>query len=146
MSSDPMEHELQRFSRLHIFDIWTRVKVGETLEGEDKVFGDLLMQHEEYYSTWDAADKLVDKEYDKETDVNPFAHIALDAAVMSQINSAKPPQVKEAYKRLTRQGASHLAALHSIAYELATEMWQAGHDRKPFNTERYAKQLRRLKV
>ncbi|MEK7249331.1 MAG: DUF1841 family protein [Bacteroidota bacterium] len=146
MSSDPMEHELQRFSRLNIFDLWTRVKLGETLEGEDKAFGDLLMQHKEYYSTWDAADKLMDKEYDTETEVNPFAHLALDAAVVNQLDNANPPQVKETYERLTLQGASHLAAIHSIAYELATEIWQAGHDRKPFNTERYARQLRRLKV
>ena len=139
-----LEKELQRFNRMQIYDIWNRVKSGEPLEGEEKVLGELMQAHTEYHAVWDKADKLVNKKYDPETDVNPFAHIAIDAAVVNQIEQRNPPEVRQVYNRLRAKGLSHLEAIHKIDLVFVEELWHVLKHRKPFDTARYVKKVKRL--
>jgi hypothetical protein len=118
-----LENDLQQLSRLQIFNIWKQHKSGGQLEGEEKVLAELMQAHPEYHETWDNADKSADKEYDPETDVNPFAHLAIDVAVINQINQQSPIEVSRAYRRLRDKGLGHLDGIHTIDRVFVEELW-----------------------
>jgi hypothetical protein len=130
-------------SRLRLFEIWNKVKRGETLEGEEKTIGELLLQHAEFRQTWDTADQLADKEFDAD-DVNPFMHITIDTIVMNQIDQGTPIEVKQAYERLRAGGMEHLDALHEIDRAFINELWPVLKHDKPFNEKRYKKKVQKL--
>lgn len=139
-----LEQSLQQFSRLQMFDIWNRFKLGEPLEGEEKVTGELMQLHTEYHDTWDHADELTGHEFDPETDVNPFLHVTIDAIVVNQIKQRTPPEVEQAYTRLRSKGLSHLDAIHEIDSVFVKEFWPVLKYKKPFNNTRYVKKIKRL--
>lgn len=129
----------QRFHR-----IWQAMKSKEPLEGEEKVIGELMLEHLEFHNTWEFADVLAEKEYDPNTEANPFLHITIDSAIMSQIAQKNPPEVGQAYTRLRKRGLSHLDALHEIDRIFVKEFWQVLKYKRGFNNERYAKNVKKL--
>lgn len=142
-----MEHfdlnEIRSLSRESYHDTWLRVKAGKELEGEEKIIGELMRQHEEFYDDWDSTD--FDHEYDPDTEVNPFMHLVMDTIVMNQITNNDPPQTRFTYNKLTARRDSHLDAIHKISYIVAEEIWNIMHDKKAFNEKAYTTKLKKLK-
>jgi hypothetical protein len=130
--------------RRTLHSIWERMKSGEQLEGEERVYAELMQLHEEYHNTWEFADVLDEHEYDTETGVNPFLHITFDAVVVRQVNEDDPQGIKDVYDKLRRNGDDHLEAIHRIAEVFVTEFYEISHGRRPYTDERYLKQLREL--
>jgi len=127
--------------RRTLHSIWQRMKSGERLEGEEKVYAELMQLHEEYHNTWEFADVLDEHEYDTETDVDPFLHITFDAVVVGQVNEDDP---KDVYDKLRRRGDDHLETIHRIAEVFVTEFYEISRGRKPYSDERYLKQLKKI--
>lgn len=124
--------EMREHSRERYYEIWQKVKAGEELEGEEKIIGELMEQHEEYYEHWDSTN--FNYEYDPEKDeVNPFMHLMLDTIVMKQLTANEPKQTKFIYNKLTAQGDTHLEAIHKIAYIAAEQIWEIMQEGKEFN-------------
>lgn len=143
-----MEHDffnkLQNQDREKLYHIWQKFKNGEKLDGEEKIIGELMALHKEFYSYWDSTD--FDYVFSPETDeVNPFLHLMLDNIVMNQITENDPPQSKFTYNKLTARGDSHLEAIHKIASVIAEEIWYIMKEKKPFNKKLYINKLKKLK-
>lgn len=137
-------NEVRELSRSQYYDIWQHVKEGKTLEGEEKIIGDLMALHKEFYSYWDSTD--FDYEFTPEhNEVNPFMHLMLDTIVMNQITANDPPQTKFTYNKLTARGDSHLEAIHKIASVVVKEIWTIMQEGKPFNEKYYVHKLKELK-
>ncbi len=137
-------NELQSISREHYYDIWQKVKAGEELEGEEKIIGKLMKQHEEFYDDWDSTN--FDYQYDPDIDkVNPFLHLVMDTIVMNQITANDPPQTRFTYNKLTARGDSHLDAVHKIASVVVEEIWNIMHDKKKFDLKNFTRKLKQLK-
>jgi len=130
--------------RRHFAAIWQKLKNHEPLEGEDKVYADLMQQHAVYHNTWEFADELEGHEYDTETDVNPFVHIAFDAVIVNQVTLDEPRGIKNIYSRLRLKGLDHLDALHEMAGVFVTEFYEISRGRIPYSDERYLRELRKL--
>lgn len=143
---DPINRDLQKFSRIHIFDIWSRAKLGEPLEGEEEVVAELMQLHTDFHDTWDNADKLLEHEYDPDKDVNPFLHIAIDTIIVNQITQNDPPEVNRAYDRLCKRGTSRLDAIHMIDSVFTEELWPVLKYNRPFNNESYIKKVKKLSI
>jgi hypothetical protein len=137
-------HELQKFTRLQMFDIWNRMKLGEPLEGEEKIIGELMQLHTEFHDTWERIEELADYEYNPETDVNPFLHISIDSIIVNQVNQKSPPEVEQAYNRLRKKGLGHLDTIHEIDRAFLKELWPMLKYHKPFNNAGYIKKVQRL--
>ncbi|MGD8779666.1 MAG: DUF1841 family protein [Ignavibacteria bacterium] len=136
--------EFRSFTRKEYYEIWQKVKAGEELDGEEKIIGELMEQHEEFYDDWDSTD--FDYEYDPEIDeVNPFLHIMMDTIVMKQITTNDPPQTRFTYNKLTARGNSHLEAVHKIATVVANEIWNIMHEEREFDEKSYIWELKQLK-
>jgi hypothetical protein len=134
----------KKISRENYYNIWQKVKRNEQLLGEDKIAGELMKQHSEYYEDWDSTD--FDYEYSPETDeVNPFLHLQFDTIIMNQITSNSPPQTKLAYDRLREKGKSHLDSLHKLASVIVEEIWNIIKYGKEFNEKNYIRNLKKIK-
>lgn len=129
--------------RRRIFEIWQKVKRNEPLEGEDKIYADLMQQHDEWHNTWEFAELLEEHEH-HELDQNPFVHIAFDAVIVNQVTADEPKGIHDIYKRLRQRGLPHLDALHEIAGVFATEFYEISRGRHPYSDERYMQELRKL--
>ncbi|VAX21756.1 hypothetical protein MNBD_IGNAVI01-2198 [hydrothermal vent metagenome] len=134
--------QLNALSREQYHDIWERTNAGTLLDEEEKVIGELMKQHKEFYKDWDSTD--FDYEYDIDTEVNPFMHIALDSIVVNQINGNNPKQSRFTYNKLRARGDSHLDAIHKIASVVLENLWEIMKYRKEFNEKKYIKQLKRI--
>lgn len=130
--------------RRRFYAIWEKSKRGEPLSGEDKILAELMQQHEEYHNTWEFADVLDEHEYNTETEVNPFLHIVFDAAVVNQVRADDPKGIGEVYTALRRKGEDHLGAIHAMATVFVTEFFEISRGRKPYTSERYLRELRKL--
>lgn len=129
--------------RRRIYEIWQKVKHNEPLEGEDKIYADLMQQHEEWHNTWEFAELLEEHEY-QELDQNPFVHIAFDAVIVNQIRADEPKGINDIYNRLQQRGLSHLDALHEIGGVFVMEFYEISRGRRPYSDERYMQELRKL--
>jgi hypothetical protein len=130
-------------TRKHYYKIWQKYKARETLKGEEKTIVDLMALHKDWYHFWDSTD--FDREFDPDTEINPFIHITLDNIITNQINNRKPEQANFTYNKLTARGDSHLEAIHKIAYVFALEFFPVMKEGKTFNDKRYIWKLKNLK-
>ncbi|MBX2993046.1 MAG: DUF1841 family protein [Bacteroidetes bacterium] len=129
--------------RRRIFEIWQKVKRNEPLEGEEKIYADLMQQHDEWHNTWEFAELLEEHEY-QELDENPFVHIAFDAVIVNQLTADEPEGINDIYNRLRQRGLPRLDALHEIAGVFATEFYEISRGRHPYSDERYMRELKKL--
>ena len=65
--------------------------------------------------------------------------------VMSQVESGDPPQAKATYERLIAEGQTRNHALQLIAAALRVEMNRMLSDSTPFDNDRYAALLAKIK-
>jgi hypothetical protein len=75
---------------------------------------------------------------------NKILHDEMLEVVENQIKANNPPETKLTYNRLVGPGISDLDAKKYIAQCVLMEISCVLKDGKPFNEERFAKNLRRL--
>ncbi|MBL7153018.1 MAG: DUF1841 family protein [Phycisphaerae bacterium] len=75
---------------------------------------------------------------------NPRLKAAVLEAVSNQLRANDPPEAKQTLDRLVSEGFSVEDAKIYIAQALCVEIWDALHNEKPYNRERYVKNLERL--
>jgi hypothetical protein len=75
---------------------------------------------------------------------NPYLRETFLEVVENQLRINKPPEARETLKRLVDQGISEEDAKIYIAQAVAIEVYDALANKKPYNAERYTRNLRRL--
>ncbi len=66
--------------------------------------------------------------------------------VMSQLEAGDPPETKATYERLVAEGQSRNHALQLIAAALRVEMNRMMSESTPFDNDRYAELLAKIKA
>ncbi|HSB31348.1 MAG TPA: hypothetical protein VLD55_07070 [Candidatus Sulfobium mesophilum] len=69
---------------------------------------------------------------------------AILKAVENQLASNNPPETKQTYDRLLREGHSENDAKMLIANVVAVELFEVVNRREPFNHDRFVQALNRL--
>ena len=124
-------------------NIWQRYKSGEQLEGEDKLIGELLTLHTDWYPYWESTN--FDHDFNPDTDKNnPYFHIVLDTYVMNLIHNEGFAEAKITYKRLIDNGDTQLEAIHKMGFESMFEILNFVFFKK-FSLKRYIGRLKKLK-
>lgn len=77
-------------------------------------------------------------------DYNPRLRAAYLEAVDTQLKSGEPPEAKETYERLKREGFSEEETRVLLAQVIAVESFCILKEKKPFNRERFVRNLRNL--
>ena len=135
---------LKESNRKEIHRIWVSTKRGETLPGQQKRLGQILLDHPQYHNFWEFADVLGDTEVTDDAGVNPFLHVALHQVVENQIGDGDLPEAEEAAARLLRKGLSRDEVVHRIANPLTKQIFRMLKFGAPFNRAQYVKELRKL--
>ena len=75
---------------------------------------------------------------------NPKLKAAVMAAVEQQLENGDPPETRETLERLKREGFSDEDARALLAEAVAVEIFCVLKESKPFNRERFVRNLRAL--
>jgi len=76
--------------------------------------------------------------------VNLRLQKAILEAVENQIRADDPPETKQTFDRLLREGYSEDDAMKLIGRAVATEIYEVLKNKTPFDEERYVKALKEL--
>jgi len=75
---------------------------------------------------------------------NPHLKAAILQVVSNQLRANDPPETRQTLDRLVSERISAEDAKTYIAQAVCVEIWHALYNKKPFNRERYLKNLKRL--
>lgn len=75
---------------------------------------------------------------------NPRLKAAILEAVENQLASGEPPETKETLERLMREGLSRPDAEVLLGQAVAVEIYCVLKEKKPFNRERFVRNLHNL--
>ena len=79
-------------------------------------------------------------------DVNPALGEEMKEVVRRQISSHDPPETKQTYDRLIKQGIAKDEVIRLLAVVLAAEIFDIMKENEPFNLERYIRRLDKLPI
>jgi hypothetical protein len=111
---------------------------------EDEAFGIALNDHPEYRRLFER-DALPEEMVDEHGNLmSPRLHLHMHQIVERQLASDQPTGVREIERRLLRAGVSRHGVRHIIAQAVSDELWHIGKEKRPFDEDRYLRELRKL--
>jgi hypothetical protein len=135
--------ELRELSHERIYLLWQAAKVGGPLEGDDAQLVQAMRDHPEYYEVWDHANEFLQEQV-AINGANPFLHVVMHTVVENQAAQGNPPEVPAVLEFKVSHRLPRHQVVHEIANEFAQLLWQALHNREPFDNEAYRRKLDRL--
>ncbi len=75
---------------------------------------------------------------------NPYAQAAIFEVVDNQMAAGGPPETKQTFERLLREGFSEEDAKKLIGQAICVEIYRIGKYKEQYNRERYVRNLRNL--
>lgn len=113
-------------ARQLFFDTWRKYRQREILSGMEDIALEVILDHPEYHSILDDADRYLDKDYSPEVgDINPFLHMSMHMAIKEQLSINQPTGICQRFARLQEQTGNEHAAAHQVMDCLAEMIWQA---------------------
>ena len=135
-------------NREHLHSLWEKAKNNdlEDLTDEDKRLVEAMLLHEdEFFNEFEFADVLHDREFDPDTDVNPFLHINIHVVIENQLAAKDPIEVFQFYKAMRKKKCSHHDSIHLIGAILVPLMFDTMKNKAPFDNDRYVSMLKKYK-
>ena len=77
-------------------------------------------------------------------ETNPLLGEEMKKVVRNQIRQNDPPETKQTYDRLIKEGFHEEEVMRQLAIVVAAEMYDVMKNNAPFNQERYIKRLNNL--
>jgi PHD/YefM family antitoxin component YafN of YafNO toxin-antitoxin module len=139
---------LRVLSRKHLHAVWEKAKTGDIqdLAPEDQRTARIMLEHQsEFFDQFEFADLTYDHEYDPDTEVNPFLHIAIHTIVEDQLENRDPPEVFRFYEAMRKRKCSHHDAVHITGAILSPLLFGLLRNRTAFDPERYIALLKKYK-
>lgn len=139
---------LKSFSRQQMHDLWQRAK-NDDIEGLDEegrhIVQALQLHADEYHNIFEFADVTEEREFDPDSEENPFLHISIHTVVTRQIEQRDPIEAFQFYNAMRKKKCSHHDALHLIGAILAPLMFHTLKTLLPFDNARYVSLLKKYK-
>lgn len=135
-------------NREHLHSLWEKAKNNdlEDLTDEDKRLAEAMLMHEdEFFNEFEFADILHDREFDPDTDVNPFLHITIHTVIENQLEARDPIEVLQFYNAMRKKKCSHHDTIHLIAAIMTPLMFDTMKNQEPFDNDRYVSMLKKYK-
>ena len=77
-------------------------------------------------------------------ETSPLLGEEMKKVVRNQIRQNDPPETKQTYDRLIKEGFSKDEVMRQLAVVVAAEIYDVTKNKEPFNQERYIKRLNDL--
>jgi hypothetical protein len=142
MGEDPLLSQIKSLNHQRLHLIWQTTQAGGDLEGEDTLLAQIMREHAEWHPIWERLDRLSDAEVEA-GGVNPVMHVMIHQVVLNQIDGALPA-VGKIYQGLLAAVVSRHEAIHRIGTAFTARLWEVMHDQRPFDEEKYLKDLKQL--
>jgi len=136
-------------NREHLHFLWEKAKNNDLdgLGDEDRRLAEAMLMHEdEFFNIFEFADVLHDREFDPDTNVNPFLHINIHTAVENQLAAKDPIEVFQFYNAMRKKKCSHHDTIHLIGAILMPLMFDTMKNLTPFDHKRYVSLLKKYKL
>lgn len=135
-------------SREHLHFLWEKAKNKdlEDLDDESRRMAEAMLLHEdEFFNIFEFADVLHERNFDPDTDVNPFLHIAIHTTVANQLAARDPIEAFQFYNAMRKKKCSHHDTIHLIGAILVPLMFDTMKNKVPFDDESYVSMLKKYK-
>lgn len=135
-------------NREHLHFLWEKAKNNDLngLNDEDGRLAEAMLLHEdEFFKVFEFADVLYDREFNPDTDVNPFLHITIHTVVENQLAAKDPIEVFQFYNAMRKKKCSHHDTIHLIGAILVPLMFDTLKNKTPFDNDRYVSMLKKYK-
>lgn len=124
---------------------WQRARAGEQLESLERIIAGVIEEHPEYHPILDQGEDGVGREWTPEAgEENPFLHMGMHITIREQIQTDRPPGIREAHWELTRQRGNTMRAEHEIMEILGETLWEAQRAGTMPDEKRYLARVRQL--
>ena len=77
-------------------------------------------------------------------ETNPLLGKEMKKVVRNQIRQNDPPETKQTYDRLIKEGFPIDEVMRQLAVVVTAEIYDVAKNKEPFNQERYIKRLNKL--
>ena len=135
--------------REHFHFLWEKAKNNELdgLDDGDRRLAEAMLLHEdEFFNVFEFADVLHDREFDPDTDVDPFLHITIHTVIENQLAARDPIAAFQFYNAMRKKKCSHHDTIHLIGAMLVPLMFDTLKNQAPFDHDRYVAMLKKYKL
>jgi len=139
----------QQANRGHFHHIWRRAQSGQLdgLSEEERRLAEIMLAHsDEYFNQFEFADVLADREFNPESEVNPFMHVALHALLEKQVKDHEPVEALQFYNAMLRNKCTPHEAIHLLMGILLRFLFPIFKKRSSFDLDGYRKLLKIYKT
>jgi hypothetical protein len=146
--SGPIFEEFRKLNREHFHAIWQMAQSGdmEGLDEEEQRLARIMLDHsDEYFNQFEFADVLADREFDPESEVNPFLHITLHAVAEKQVKDRDPIEAFQFYNAMLKNKCTKHEAIHILSAILIRFIFPVLKERRAFSLDSYRNVLKQYK-
>ena len=145
---DSVFEAFRQLNRENLHRIWrcARDEKLEDLDEEERRLGKTMLQHsEEYFNQFEFADVVADREFDPESEVNPFLHVVLHAVIEKQLEDRDPIEAFQFYNAMVRNKCTRHEAIHLLMAILVRFLFPMLKTHTAFPLNRYSELLKKYK-
>ena len=138
----------RQLNRENLHRIWrcARDEKLEDLNEEEQRLGQIMLQHsEEFFNQFEFADVVADREFDPESEVNPFLHITLHAVIENQLKDRDPIEAFQFYNAMIKNKCTRHEAIHLLMAILIRFLFPMLKTQSTFPLNRYCELLKKYK-
>jgi len=118
----------------------------EGLGEEEQRLAKIMLDHsDEYFNQFEFADVLADREFDPESEVNPFLHITLHAIAEKQVQDRDPIEAFQFYNAMLKNKCRRHEAIHLLGAILIKFIFPVLKERARFSLDGYRNLLKKYK-
>ena len=143
-----LKNMFNKFSREHMHEIWQAAKNGEpdNLNDEEKLLAEIMLEHkDEYHNDFEFADITHEREYDPDSETNPFLHISFHSIVENQLKEREPIETYQFYNAMLRKKMTRHDTIHLIGRLVANFLFIMMKSNIEFDLNAYRSILKRCK-
>ena len=148
LDEDDIFGSLRVLQREEMHALWEKAKNNELegLDPEEKRIAKIMLGHQdEFFNDFEFSDITADREYDPETEANPFLHIYIHSVIETQLETQDPIEALQFYNALRQKKYPHHDTLHLLGAILAPLMFTTLRTKTPFQIDVYKKLLTKYK-
>ncbi len=148
LNEDDIFGSLRVLQREEMHAIWEKAKNFELeeLDPEEKRIAKIMLDHQdEFFNDFEFSDVTADREYDPETEANPFLHIYIHSVIETQLETKDPIEALQFYNAIRQKKYPHHDTLHLLGAILAPLMFATLQTKTPFQIDIYKKLLTKYK-
>lgn len=146
---DSAFNAFRQANRKHFHEIWRSAQTGQldSLNEEERRLAEIMLAHsDEYSNQFEFADILADREFDPESEVNPFMHVTLHAVLEKQVKDHEPIEALQFYNAMLRNRCTAHDAIHLLMGILLKFLFPIFKKRSAFDLDGYRKLLKIYKT